>query len=590
MARRLASPRAPRQRRHRAALLSSALAALSLLLLSPVSTAGAPADASSSVTSSTTAPPTAATSSANVSVSSSSPPASSSSPSPLDPALRALATSLANPKASSVFLANARRNFTAEALAIQKEYSDRRRAAALKVVLASSNRTTGGGGGGGSNSSSAAAAAALARPPLSLPRPNNNNSATQTSSFAASGRLPATYGIPDTAMEPAAQVGYEACSVTLSASDPPSSGSGGTTPACSPVTLTARVERPAGAGPAAGIVVFGDNGVALGPPVPLSAADGTASITVTSLLPGKHNLVAWYLRGSAPGASCNEGFSAPLAYSVARAPALVTVRASPPSLSAASSSSSGGNSSNTCSLKSVAFDVAVGAPGGVRDCATPGGVVALYLVKGRLSSVGSWSGPLLLQAKESVASAGRAAAAGSGSGAGVASGGGVFRSQAKKKATDTLLGAATSAANSVARIFSKQLAQEESENGSGATSSGSSSTGGISVGGLDLGRAVASAKAAAAALSAVSGGGGGGGATEKSGGDSSASSFPFAGLPAPLASAIATHLASQRPSSDEAREAAKTVVSAAASDDESAEIAARAIDAVAARRPRPPTT
>ena len=216
-------------------------------------------------------PSAAAPSRANVSVSPSTASSSSSTLS-LDPALRALATSLASPKASSVFLANAGRNFTAEGIAIQREYSDRRRTAALKL-LAGSNRTTGGGGGSSSSNSSSSAAARLS---LSLPRPNNSNgNATQTmTSFAASGRLPATYGIPDAAMEPAAQVGYEACLVTLSA-DPPSG-----TPACSPVTLSAKVERPGGGGPAAGVVVFGDNGVALGPPVPLSAADGTASIRV----------------------------------------------------------------------------------------------------------------------------------------------------------------------------------------------------------------------------------------------------------------------------------------------------------------------
>ena len=528
-------------------------------------------------------PPTAAIARANVSASVSSPPSSSSpsSSSPLDPALRALAASLASPKASSVFLANARRNFTAEALAIQKEYGgDRKRRAALLP-----NRTS------GSASSPAATAA-----PLALPRPSTAAAAaaTQTSSFAASGRLPATYGISETAMEPATQQGYEACSITLSA-DPPSAS------ACSPVTLTARVLRPGPHGAASGVVVFGDNGVALGPPIPLDAG-GAASVTVTSLLPGKHNLVAWYLRGNAPGASCNEGFSAPLAFPVARAPALVTVRASPASLASSSSSSSpspsssssndGSVAANTCSLKSVAFDVAVGAPGGVRDCATPGGVVALYLVRGRLSGVGSWSGPLLLQARESLASASAAASASAGRAASDGASGaaplgpGVFRSQAKRKATDALMGAATSAANSVARIFAKQVLNQEGggsgEGGIGplssasSSASSSSSTGGISVGGLDLGRAVASAKAAAAALSAVSGGGG----TEKDG--SSSTSSAFAGLPAPLASAVASHLASQRPSNDDAREAAKTVVSAAASDDESAEIAARAIDAVAA--------
>jgi len=383
-------------------------------------------------------------------------------------------------------------------------------------------------------------------------------------------------------MDPvAAQTGYLACSITLSAGPLP------TATACSPVTLSAKVERPSGAGPAAGVVVFGDNGVALGPPTQL-AADGTASITVTSLLPGKRNLIAWYLRGNAPGANCNEGFSAPLVYSVARAPALVTVRASPARLSSASSNSSSSSASpNTCSWKDVAFDVSVGAPGGVRDCATPGGVVALYLLKGRPSSVGSWSGPLLLQAKETLAAAGKSATEGGASSTttNLASGS-IFKSQAKKKATDALLGAATSAANSVARIFARQV--QDSGSGDGGTSAGglssggssggsAGSSGGVSVGGLDLGRAVASAKAAAAALSAVSGGG----ATDEKSGETS-SSASFAGLPAPLASAIASHLASQRPSSADARDAAKTVVSAAASDDESAEIAARAIDAVAA--------
>lgn len=550
MARRLASPRAARRRRH-GAFVSSALAALSLLLLSPIIEASATAAGDAApATNSATVPAIAGTQKANETTVTATP-SSSLSSSPFDPALRALASSLANPRASSVFLANSRRNFTAEALAIQKEYRD---------MKTKRNRT----GGGNSSSSSV----------LSLPRPNATAAAaTQTNSFAASGRLPATYGISETAMEPATQVGFQACSITLSA-DPPSAS------ACSPVTLSAKVQLPGGSGagaggsPASGVVVFGDNGVALGPPTALSP-DGTAGVRVTSLLPGKHNLVAWYLRCSEPGASCNEGFSAPLVYSVSRVPALVTVRASPASLSAASSSNGTAAAPSTCSLKSVAFDVAVGAPGGVRDCATPGGVVALYLVKGRLSSVGSWSGPLLLQAKESAASASSSAAKSATGGA--SSGGGVFRSQAKKKATDALVGAATSAADSVARIFAKQVGQES---GDGAIASGSgysTGSGGVSIGGLDLGRAVASAKAAAAALSAVSGGGG---ATEKSG--DSSSSNPFAGLPAPLASAIASHLASQRPSSEEAREAAKTVVAAAAADDESAEIATRAVDAAAA--------
>ena len=164
---------------------------------------------------------------------------------------------------------------------------------------------------------------------------------------------------------------YAACSVTLTVT--PGAGAA----ACSPVTLTAAVTKPGGA-PAEGYIIFAADGAGLSPALRLTG--GSANVTVTSLLPGLRALTAWYLRGE--GGTCNEGPSAPLAYPVSKATPVVTVAARPANLTAPA-----------CSMKAVKFDVTVGAAGGAHDCATPGGVVGLYLVRGALPSVAAWSGP-----------------------------------------------------------------------------------------------------------------------------------------------------------------------------------------------------
>ena len=277
---------------------------------------------------------------------------------------------------------------------------------------------------------------------------------------------------------------YAACSVTLTVT--PGAGAA----ACSPVTLTAVVTKPGGA-PAEGYIIFAADGAGLSPALRLTG--GSANVTVTSLLPGVRALTAWYLRGES--GTCNEGPSAPLAYPVSKTTPVVTVVPRPANLTAPA-----------CSMKAVKFDVTVGAAGGARDCATPGGVVGLYLVRGALPSVAAWSGlpstPGAAQRRAAIKARvvnGLAEKLGA-----VASGG----------------GGGTSKASGVGAMLAKLgggLSFQQRSGGSAAATAATPSAStlpGLSLtpdGGvqIDFGRA-ASDVASTAALAAATGGGGGG--------------------------------------------------------------------------------
>lgn len=220
------------------------------------------------------------------------------------------------------------------------------------------------------------------------------------------------------------------------------------TRACEPVTLTARLAGPNGGPVAGGYITFAsDGGANPALPVPLSG-EGIAFGNSSGLLPGVRQLTATYSRGggrastatpAAPASRllpshCQEGTSPPIALGVTRGVPAVSVTAVPASGLAPGTPTG-------CDLGKTAFYVSVlpkaaaaQAGGGSSGCATPTGVVSVYLVRGALAAdqVGEWDGPVSNAAATAVSglrdgaatAVSAAATAALGGGGGSGSGGG----------------------------------------------------------------------------------------------------------------------------------------------------------------------